>query len=500
MFFLLSSVHQASFASLGGSDGGTGAGAFSRFNGLRHGDAKFSLLAAVAAKGMEDDSMFDEVYQKDLEDGYTHDFSGELLDKLSFSAGMAAKGLREDDFPPLEDHDGDDKEEDEDEDMDEDEDEEDEEMDDAAGDKTACAADEELEKICNAMASDSTEHLINVVLGGGTDCEFFTNGFGFHSLSEGPLHRPIVETQKRKASFLANWSGPSAVLRALPFIWQRRRSGRVHYFADVFLVCQIVAETLGFKSASAYVKCRGWTFHKKGGKNKLQYRKLENVFDDLAPNGQAALLAKNLHAMVKEIYGVFDDDLIKDIYTGLPALPLLQMCSFISKLHVYAQEFQIGLIVVTRFFMVSVPDHKDDPEYWMKRIFESCTTHYDYITFCHNCFSIFPSDKGNPKLATKLLTKLKNMRDVVYRRASAKNHQEKYGKKIEASLQKSRGTRSDAMPLPNKELLLCRARARDLYFATLSPESRANLVTTTRRSRPTKKQKTKATSSGEPGK
>jgi hypothetical protein len=44
---------------------------------------------------------------------------------------------------------------------------------------------------------------------------------GLNALSEGPLHHPIVETPKRKASFLASWSGPSAVLRALPFIWQR---------------------------------------------------------------------------------------------------------------------------------------------------------------------------------------------------------------------------------------------------------------------------------------
>jgi lambda repressor-like predicted transcriptional regulator len=129
------------------------------------------------------------------------------------------------------------------------------------------------------------------------------------------------------------------------------------------LVCNIVAETLGFKLASAYVKCCGWTFHKKGGKNKLQYRKLENVFDELAPNGEAALLAKNLHTMVKDIYSVFDDKRIKHIYSGLPAIPLLHIGSFISKLHQVAQEFQIGLIVVKRFFMVAIPHHKSDPEF-----------------------------------------------------------------------------------------------------------------------------------------
>jgi hypothetical protein len=75
--------------------------------------------------------------------------------------------------------------------------------------------------------------------------------------------------------------------------------------------------------------------------------------------------------MVKEIYSVFEDDKIKHIYSDLLAIPLLHPGSFISKLHQYAQEFQIGLIVVKRFFMLVVPHHKSDLEYWMKQIFES---------------------------------------------------------------------------------------------------------------------------------
>jgi hypothetical protein len=71
----------------------------------------------------------------------------------------------------------------------------------------------------------------------------------------------------------------------------------------------------------------------------------------------------------------------------------------------------------------------------MKHIFESCKTHYDYLTFCHNCFSLFPKDHSKPKLAICLLMKyLKNMRDEVYRHALAKEHQRKYAEKIEESL------------------------------------------------------------------
>ena len=71
------------------------------------------------------------------------------------------------------------------------------------------------------------------------------------------------------------------------------------------------------------------------------------------------------------------------------------------------------------------------------------------------------------------------MRDEVHRRASSKLHQKTYGEQVEVSLRKSRGTRSDAMPLPDKELLLCRARARDLYSTTLSQEERRAFVSST---------------------
>jgi hypothetical protein len=73
------------------------------------------------------------------------------------------------------------------------------------------------------------------------------------------------------------------------------------------------------------------------------------------------------------------------------------------------------------------------------------------------------------------------MRDEVHHRASSKIHQKTYSKQVEASLQKLRGTRSDAMPLPDKELLLCRARARDLYSTTLSQEDHQVFVSTSTR-------------------
>jgi hypothetical protein len=80
--------------------------------------------------------------------------------------------------------------------------------------------DDNIESVCHN--DDSNEHLIDAILGencDGSSGEFFTNGLSLSIVSHGHNHRGILETPKRKASFLTSWSGPSAILRALPFIW-----------------------------------------------------------------------------------------------------------------------------------------------------------------------------------------------------------------------------------------------------------------------------------------
>jgi hypothetical protein len=67
--------------------------------------------------------------------------------------------------------------------------------------------------------------------------------------------------------------------------------------------------------------------------------------------------------MVNEIHKVLDDDAIKHIYAGGHAIPFLKKESFIQKLHQYAQDFQIRLIVVKTFFMPLITHHQDDMEY-----------------------------------------------------------------------------------------------------------------------------------------
>jgi hypothetical protein len=293
--------------------------------------------------------------------------------------------------------------------------------------------DNNIENICHNDKSNN--HLIDAVLGENCDGSFnevFTNGLGLSIVSRGHNHRGVLETPKRKASFLATWSGPSAILQSLPFIWQRLRKGCVYYFADVFLVVTIIANALQFGSASAYVKCRGWTLHKRGTMNKLQYRKLEQVFDQCAPNGCAALLAKHIQAMAKEIYSVLNDRLLQHVYEAGAAIRFLKMESFLAKLHQYSQDYQIGLIVCNTFFMVAVPNYRDDPKYWMKKIFASCCKRNDYVTFCHNSFVIFPNDAGDPVLAKCLI--MDCVSDEVHRRASSKIHQMTYGEQVEASL------------------------------------------------------------------
>jgi hypothetical protein len=64
--------------------------------------------------------------------------------------------------------------------------------------------------------------------------EIFDNGLGDTFFNEGSLLRGFIETNKQRKSFLESWSGPSSVLRALPFLWDKRKVACTHYFADVF--------------------------------------------------------------------------------------------------------------------------------------------------------------------------------------------------------------------------------------------------------------------------
>jgi hypothetical protein len=87
--------------------------------------------------------------------------------------------------------------------------------------------------------------------------------------------------------------------------------------------------------------------------NNLQYRKLEQVLDQCAPNGCAALLSKHLEAMVKEIYSVLKDDLLQHVYEPGPAIHFLKEEIFHAKLNQYTQDYQIGLIVCNTFSWLS---------------------------------------------------------------------------------------------------------------------------------------------------
>jgi hypothetical protein len=44
---------------------------------------------------------------------------------------------------------------------------------------------------------------------------------------------------------------------ALPFVWDKRKVGHIHYFANIFMAVQIVAMAVGFGPAAAYVRCCG---------------------------------------------------------------------------------------------------------------------------------------------------------------------------------------------------------------------------------------------------
>jgi hypothetical protein len=119
----------------------------------------------------------------------------------------------------------------------------------------------------------------------------FNNGLGDTFYNEGSLLRGVIETNKQRKSFLESWSSPSSVLHALPFMWDKRKVGHIHYFANIFMAVQIVAMAVGFGSAAAYVRCCGWTYTKREGVAVLHYRKLEDVINKFAPDITAANLA-----------------------------------------------------------------------------------------------------------------------------------------------------------------------------------------------------------------
>ena len=118
------------FASLDDNDDGAGGvGAFTPYNGRIHGNERFTLLAAVAAKGID----------------VMNDNELESLDGFADGASLADTHAAED-------------------------------------------CNEDVDEIAQAMMADaSNEHLINVVLGadGTSDHQFFTNGLGLNTVSEG---------------------------------------------------------------------------------------------------------------------------------------------------------------------------------------------------------------------------------------------------------------------------------------------------------------------------
>ena len=242
----------------------------------------------------------------------------------------------------------------------------------------------------------------------------------------------VVETQKRRRSFLGSgqWI-PSSTFHALPYVHARRRLKRVHHFANVYISTMIVALELGFDNPIDYVKGRGWMLRKKGGKVSVQYRKLEHIIKKFAPNGEDGLvLFQHFHAMVDALYKMIDDDALKHIYSGNAAVRVLDKKSLISKLNLFAQEFQMAVLIVQAFFIEHVPTNQGDLDYWVKRIMKPCITHDDLLHFFHNVWSIF-EDGGNKELATSLLTNYPDsMRDKVGRQAASTEHKYQYALKL----------------------------------------------------------------------
>ncbi len=137
------------------------------------------------------------------------------------------------------------------------------------------------------------------------------------------------------------------------------KNGCTHFFADICMSTSIVA-------------AQRWTFCNKGREANIQYCKLEQVIAKLAPNKQAAELAKNLNAIIDHLYKLVDSEGIKNIYTNKPAIRVLEKKSFVGKIHQQTQEFHVAVILTVSFFINHVNSHHGDIMFWVKRLFCQC--------------------------------------------------------------------------------------------------------------------------------
>jgi hypothetical protein len=139
------------------------------------------------------------------------------------------------------------------------------------------------------------------------------------------------------------WQGPAPAFHGLPYSYAHQRRGRRHHFAEVFISTSIVARELWYNSPKQYVEARGWTL---SHRQKLQYWQIqENILQ------QATRVLGELHngfkGMVNRLYNMIERDGLKDRFTGKPAINFLDKDSFIQKLHLHAQEFQMAVIIAS---------------------------------------------------------------------------------------------------------------------------------------------------------
>ncbi len=306
--------------------------------------------------------------------------------------------------------------------------------------------------------------------------ERFQNGFGIDMVSQGGYFRPVVHTNRRNDDFHASnmWKGPAPAFHCLPYSYAHWRRGRRHHFAEVFISTSIVARERQYNSPMQYVEARGWTF---SNKHKLHYRQIqENIFQNLT--GASAELHVGFKGMVNRLYNMIKKNGLRDPFTGKPAINFLDKDSFVQKLHLHAQEFQMAVIIVKEFFIKHVEHHNGDVKYWVKEMFQSCLKHKDLVKFFNNIFSLFP--KGDdPKLAKDLLNNPNTMRDRASQLANVIEHKICYSKLVEQGLLTiKQKMRVDKKPSPMNHVLFARARA-SVWDKKAQPTTQGYLIFST---------------------
>jgi hypothetical protein len=262
--------------------------------------------------------------------------------------------------------------------------------------------------------------------------ERFQNGSGFDIVSQGRYFRPVVHTARRNNAFNASnvWQGPVPTFHGLPYSYTKRGEGDGITLRRCLYPLPLLLVNFSTTHHNSMWKLKDGP---SVATKKYSIVQFKRAYSKKQLAGTSAELHVGFKVMVNGLYDMIEKDGLMDPFTGKPAVNFLDKDSFIQKLNLHAQEFQMAVIIVEEFFLKQVEHHHGDIEYWVKEIFQSCIKHKDLVRMFNNIFSLFPAGE-DPKLAKKTLENTDAMRDMVSQKANSIEFKARYSELLEKAL------------------------------------------------------------------